>query len=156
MILLSNGCVNIKGTALLIPKHQYIPIYHSSKGNSVDNYIINDTIQEDFPILSIKSFCDGRVRIQAHYPMESHPDVEGWMEIEYMGIFLNTYSGETHILKHPYQKSTCIHTINDAYWGYFYPVIDARNNWLKILFDENSSGWVSPDHQCANPFTPCN
>lgn len=152
----ANGCMDVTGTTLLIPKHRYIPIYHSSKGDSVENYIINDTIQEDFPILSIKSFRDGRVKILGHYPMGSYPDVEGWMETEYMGIFLNIYSGETHIQKSPHPESVCIYTIQDAYWGHYYPVVDARNNWLKIIYDEINSGWISPECQCSNPYTPCN
>ena len=37
-------------------------------------------------------------------------------------------------------------------------VLDFENNWLKIKFNykgRSYNGWLSPEMQCANPYTTC-
>ena len=43
------------GFCLLVPKHIDIPLYGSADCAEVNDYVINDTINEDYPLIAIKT-----------------------------------------------------------------------------------------------------
>lgn len=57
LTIVFSGCYcqrrNCDGTALLITRHTYIPLYNHINGSSIDS-IINDTINEDYVGICIK------------------------------------------------------------------------------------------------------
>lgn len=46
------------GHALLVPMHTYIPIFNEKEKLSVINYIINDTIKEEYVLIAIHRIKD--------------------------------------------------------------------------------------------------
>ncbi|MBQ5582740.1 MAG: hypothetical protein IIU68_05240, partial [Bacteroidales bacterium] len=60
IIILTNACngYSYKGHCLLIPRHKEIPLFKSPKAITKIDYIINDTINEDYPLISIAEIVD--------------------------------------------------------------------------------------------------
>ena len=89
-----------------------------------------------------------------------HNDVEiekkGWIQLEYLGINPSCY--ELILREKPFNKSKVQCIISDASWGDLYPIKKAYKGWLYIEINIDKkcySGWISPELQCANPYSPC-
>lgn len=157
IILLTNACngYNYKGHCLLIPQHEKISLYKSPKGITKIDYIINDTINEDYPLISIAEITDSMALICAQYPMQTRNRTTGWINKDCLGIYLVPKDTiPIHVL--PSYDSIVSSYIIDAYWGKYYYILDISNKWLKV-FDPDTPkvvGWLAPEFQSSNPYTP--
>lgn len=144
-----------KGHCLLIPRHKEIPLFKSQKAITKIDYIINDTIKEDYPLISIAEIVDSMALINAQYPMQTKKGTTGWINKKYLGIY---HIPEDTIIIHdqPSHESIISSYIIDSYWGKYYYVLDASNKWLKIIDPNNPNviGWLAPEFQSDNPYTP--
>ena len=144
-----------KGHCLLMPRHKEIPLFKSPKAITKIDYIINDTIKEDYPLISIAEIVDSMALIKAQYPMQTKKGTTGWINKKYLGIY---HIPEDTITIHdqPSHESLISSYIIDSYWGKYYYVLDASNKWLKIIDPDNPNihGWLAPEFQSDNPYTP--
>ena len=143
------------GFCLLIPKNVEIPIYDYSDHKIISDYIINDTLKDDYPILTIDSIKDSMAFVHVEYPMGSRKDCKGWILMKYLGVYINAPGDSLKIYRAPNYDEVAFE-IKDVYWGTSYPVIDASEGWLKIVIPDDSgkTGWVPPEYQSQNPYTP--
>ncbi len=150
------GCKNSQddeeGNCLLIPQQQMVALYDDS-GNPVDS-IINDTVNEEYPILSIEEIDDNRALINASYPNDTIAH-KGWIDCKYLGTY--TIDATGYMLKlrrEPSEDAEVVDSIQNPTWGIFYNVIDCKGSWLKIK-GHGKNGWLMPQDQCDNPYTTC-
>lgn len=148
------------GDGVLIPVHEYVPIY-SDKGINVIDSIINDTLKESYPFIYIYKVEDNYAKVKVlvfSFSEEEMPIVKGWMSTHYIGTNLNNYCGITPIRNLPNDSSEIVFEIADAQWGDFYEVLDAQDKWLKIrnIYNPEEIGWLAPEYQCNSRYTACN
>lgn len=145
------------GHALLIPKHTPIPLYDSCR-KEITGIIINDTLKESYALIAIEKIKDSIAKVIANYPLENNRKQCGWIDIKYLGIHLSFSTDTLYLMSNPNVSSKVSFTLIRPHWGDFYPIIDAQKGWLYIqnIHNLNESGWLSPQNQCNNPYTPCN
>lgn len=148
------------GHALLVPMHTYIPIFNEKEKLSVINYIINDTIKEEYVLIAIHRIKDSMADVTVSSPLDStFTDIRGWIETQYLGIHVSCYDSDiVQVLKTPNPDSDVSFVIHRPQWRDFYIVYNAYQNWLFIqnINNKHEYGWLSPKYQCDNPYTSCN
>lgn len=154
-LLLSS--TDILGVALLIPRDIEIPIYCESNEREIKEFIINDSSTEDYPYIGIYAIDDHMALVHVEYVFKSRNNLTGWIDTKYLGIHLADILLGVNVYMEPSYNSEIAFNIIDGRWVTFYQVIDAYDDWLKIIDPENPDniGWLSPANQCANPYTPC-
>jgi hypothetical protein len=155
------GCMQRKeqciGNVLLIPMQVYVPLYQNEEGNIIDS-IINDTIQENYALIGIYQIKNDRAKVKVTFSMDSLTIKDGWIEMKYLGIHLAHYSDTIKTMLHPRLNSEISFEIKNPQWEEFYMVKNACKDWLYIqrLNCSQDNGWLAPEYQCDNPYTPCN
>ena len=144
------------GNCLLIPRHEKVPLYNSSNQLEISDYIINDTLKDDYPLITIDFIKDSLALVHVQYPMRSRKECKGWIQMKYLGTYINQADGILKIYRMPSDDSEVSFEIMNASWGIYYPVIDAHEGWLKVVIPDDSGriGWLHPDDQSQNPYTP--
>lgn len=147
---------NYEGFSLLIPQHVEIPLYSFLNCTVACDYIINDTINEDYPVLAIKSIDNHKALVSVEYPMGTRKETAGWIDVEYLGVYLKSESDTLCVFELPDYDSDVAFYIINANWGRYYHVIDASDGWLKVENPEepDETGWLAPENQSQNPYTP--
>lgn len=145
------------GDCLLIPHNEQIPIYSDCNKQEIKGYAINDNKTDTFPIIGIFSIDGDMAFIEVDYLMgrPEYVNIEGWIEIKYLGIYLKT-PYETHkVYSEPNRDSRVLFHVGDVRWGTYYQVIDAHESWLKIIDVHNPDnvGWLPPESQTTNSYT---
>ena len=165
IILISGACNGLtdkkdcRGSCLLKPIQTYIYLYKSPSVTSqpVDS-IINDTIDEDYPILMITDIKDGFAHVEIRSDVDSTFKQAGWIMLNLLGINPAT-TDMIKLYKCPNNNSGVACYIESPSWGCLYTIIDCSNEWLKIRMKEKGvtkEGWISPADQCDNPYSACN
>lgn len=154
--LLSCADNDFIGFCLLVPKHIDVPLYESADCDNVNDYIVNDTINEDYPLIAIKAIDNGKADVYVKYPMRTRADTNGWIDMKNLGVYLMSSSDSVNLYASPYYKSEISFCIVNPVWGEPYSIIDAFDGWLKIEQPEQPdiAGWLPPEHQSNNPYTP--
>ena len=144
------------GFCLLVPKHIDIPLYGSADCAEVNDYVINDTINEDYPLIAIKTIANGLAEVYVTYPMKTRKDIGGWLDIKNLGIYLIPSSDSVNLYELPDYKSQISYCIINPVWGEPFSITDAFDGWLKITRHgaPEISGWLPPENQANNPYTP--
>ena len=162
LIIVFSGCYcqrrNCDGTALLIPRHTYIPLYNHINGSSIDS-IINDTINEDSVGICIKKIKRGYAKIIYRNVLIDTIPKQGWIELKYLGINPAIYSGMMMLRTEPKATAPIMNIINNPWWGSLYNIYDCTNQWLyirTIVDGKVVEGWMAPEDQCCNPYSTCN
>lgn len=161
VIIVINSCNNItryKGFCLLIPRHIEIPLYKSPHNSDVLDYIINDTINEDYPLIALQTIVDSIALVCVEYPIGTKPETKGWIALRYLGIFLKQPLDLFPAYKSPNYKSEIVFEISKStsQWGQFHHIFDAIDGWVQISDPNNLNkrGWIPPECQSTNPYTP--
>lgn len=163
LIIVISSCNSVKrycGFCLLIPRHIEIPLYKSPHIIDVSDYIINDTINEDYPLIAIQTIKDSVALVFVEYPMGTKPNTKGWIQLRYLGIFLRQPSDLLPAYKSPSYDSEIFFEISrsKSQWGQFHHIIDVIDGWIQIPDPNNpeKQGWIPPEYQSTNPYTsPC-
>lgn len=148
---------NCSCSAILIPKHIEIPLYSSMKGNIVENKLINDTITEEYYVLSIIETKKYRSKVKAITPFDTIPKT-GWIQTEYLGIYPSSFS-QINLYRRPRLKANVKSIIIKPE---YYPlnILKCKGDWLYVTYvdidKKIKEGWLSPEDQCANPYSTCN
>ena len=164
IIFISGACCcstnkSYKGSCLLKPTQRFVYLYKlpSTTSTPVDS-IINDTVAEDYPVLTINDINNEFAHVEIVNDANSTLNQSGWIELRLLGI--NPATTDTiRLYKKPDEKSEISCYINHPCWGDLYTIKDCSNNWLKITtIEENTvkEGWLSPPDQCDNPYSACN
>ena len=143
------------GHALIRVFDKHIPLYDRS--HKVIDTIMCSVKNDLLYSVSILKIKNNFAHINAYCFVD---DVEiekiGWIQLEYLVI--NPSCNELILRKKPFNraKSQCI--IKNAEWGDLYPIKKAYKGWLYIeiyIGNKHYSGWMSPEQQCTNPYSPC-
>ncbi len=145
--------VNNTATCLLIPKHEYVMLYDKAEGYTIADSIINDTIQENYVLISIIKMKRGRAQIKVQYPLNDTIQI-GWIDKQYLGIHPVSVP-IIYLYNSPHKKASICDSITNVYWGDFLSVKECNSQWLYIETGEHK-GWISPNDQCNNPYSTCN
>ncbi len=153
------GKEKYSGDCLLGPSHQRIPLYSNYDNNDIVDYVINDTLLDIYPVLSIREVKNNRALIDAYYVLDYHLISSGWIDISYLVIRISLSNNDSflNIYSEPYKESKRILKYTKVFDYTSWPVIEACNGWLKIADPETGEilGWIPPENQCCNPFTTC-
>lgn len=143
------------GVCLLIPHNEQVPIYSDYNKQEIKGYAINDDKIEDYPLIGIYAICGDMAFVDIEYLARSRDYIKGWIGIKHLGVFLNVHSEPLRVYTEPDYNSDVSFLIKDGRWGIYYQVIDAHDQWLKIIVPQNPDniGWLSPEDQSVNPYT---
>jgi hypothetical protein len=147
------SCCN--ANIVLIPKQQSIVLYKRNNYNDTLDYIINDTISENYFVGTIYDMKNEFSFVRGSYVQDT-TEFMGWIETKYLGIYL-MMGDKIPLYSEPKPSSTKIF-INNPEW-YPLEIIKCDRKWLYIKYkDKNQEriGWLSPEFQCPNPYTTCN
>jgi hypothetical protein len=140
---------------LIFKDQERIKVYSASNNSKIVNYLLNDTIKEDYYVIEVLGSKDNRYQISATSLL--HSGIKGWIELGNLGI--NTRSRDSKLLlyEQPNYQSKSV-TINLDY-DRMVRVTAISSNWLKILLiyeNKTFNYWLPSEYQCPNPYTTCN
>jgi hypothetical protein len=116
--------------------------------------------EEDFLVLTIKKDSADYFLVDISYAIDDKKSFKGWIaKSDKIGTFAKNYSpGTLKLFSNPDSKSK-VKTIVPEWTPLLYTITKCSGNWVfvKISFKgEKFAGWLSPDKQCANPYSTCN
>lgn len=155
--LLSSMPLKYLGVCLLIPHDEPVPIYSDSNKQEIKGYAINDDQTEDYPLIGIFAIDGDMAFIDVEYLAGSREYITGWIEMVHLGVMVNEKSEPLRIYSKPRFDSDVSFYIIDGRWGIYYQVIDAHEQWLKIIDPQNPDnvGWLSLKDQCIDKTVSC-
>ena len=132
------------------PSDEKVPLYEDATGSKIIAYIVNDGYYEDYPDLYIKEKRNGRVLVDAKYIIwdkRHHEDESGWLDINYLGVYLNEGILTKNIYATPSRDSKIVFKIKrNEFAAGKYEVYDVDNYWLKIkVTGTDVIGWLPPE-----------
>jgi hypothetical protein len=156
-LILSNGSIDTScchANIILRNKQVLIPIFKDLKHKDTVNFLIDDTLKEEYfsgVLLQIKGKY---AYIKGQY-MGYGYIYEGWIMKKYIATNLITLDS-IPLYKDPQLKAIKTYII-DSKW---YPVeiLKCRDGCLYIKYyvsRQKKKGWLSPKYQCADPYTTC-
>lgn len=142
---------------VLLKKNVYFSIYNSPAKEVLDS-IIDNSKNEIYHLITIHETKRGWAKINATTPNDSIGK-SGWIEITNLGIYPNIYFKKLYLYAKPFKSSRIKSIIlQPKYIPFMVIECDAKWLYVKYLdFDKKfKQGWLSPDNQCANPYSACN
>jgi hypothetical protein len=115
--------------------------------------------EEDFVTLTIIGKNDSMYNVTAYYCIKGGV-IKGWVKknTPQIGTYSRGYSSAVTLYSKPDKYSKIQSTIKE-YSPKLMHIKDCENNWVYvsvIIAHKKYEGWLSPDNQCANPYTTCN
>ncbi len=145
--ILINGQLKV----LIFNDQQKINVYDSFIGNNTINYLMNDTITEDYFVIEIISSKNNRYQIEGTSILNR--GITGWIDLQNIGI--NTRSRDNKLILYNKPRYSSDHlVISDT--DRLVEVKSISSNWLKIIWVDKKEYWLPPEYQCPNPYTTCN
>ena len=127
----------------------------------LDKIIKQDFKNEDYLVFNILNQDSEYFYGTLTYSI-SGKHVNGWIKkAKYIGTYGRNYGG-TRVRLNLYAKSTSkslIKNIVPEWTNQLYQVTDFNKDWVYVKINYKGTikeGWLSPDMQCANPYTTCN
>ena len=149
-LVLDTNCCN--SDFVLIPMQQKIPLFQDGK---VTQYIINDTVTENYFIGSVYSIDGEYAYIKGGYAFDTTL-IEGWIKTDYIGTY-TILDDKIPLYVSPDYGSQMVF-IDNPEW-YPLKIIKCYSDWIYVHYiDQYQSlhGWLPKEYQCANPYTTCN
>ena len=148
--------ITMNGTCVLNNKQIWNHIFSEANISSekIDS-LMNDTISEDYQQVTIRDIKNGMAQIE--YDVDTIRGGLGWINMACLAINPSTIE-RIPLYSKPNTKSQVSYYIDNPSWGDLYTITGCKDNWLEIEFTENGiikKGWLSPDFQCANPYSSC-
>jgi hypothetical protein len=118
----------------------------------------NNIKREDYILLKIKDEKAGMFYVSASYAMKGHI-ADGWIQKgNEISIFSRAYDQPLELYASPDPHSK-VESVIKKYSPQSMKVVGCSGQWLRVetlIEGKKYSGWLSPDMQCANPYTTCN
>lgn len=130
---------------------------HEAPDGKVLYRISNDSLDEVFYVLNMKSVDGKWLKVQP-VSITDTSNAAGWINIENVGIYTSNYNRPLMLYKSPKKSDQYLFKIND-YHPEMLPVFEYKDGWLlvELIVDGKiNRGWLSPQDQCANPYSTCN
>jgi hypothetical protein len=141
---------------LLIPYHQPIPL--TDRKGVITDYIINDTIKEDYQSLVIKKVRRDKAYVEASAILYDTIPKYGWIELKYLEIYPKTQPS-IQLYKRPNMTAKVQSRIKNVWYSRPFHILDCKRDWLYVSYlDEDNiikEGWMAPRDQCADPYSMC-
>lgn len=143
-------------SAILFKKQQQVPIVNN-KGK-VTCYIINDTIKEDYYVVTIFKISHNMAYVSASATLYDTIPRQGWIKTKYLGIYPSSFL-KINLYSKPDLKSKIKSQIIKPE---YYPlnIYDCSGEWLYVKYldadKKYKEGWLAPEDQCSNPYSTCN
>ena len=156
------GCSQISycqcgGAALLIPKKQEVSILDKPGGRIIAT-IMDDPDSDYYNLLQVTRIKRDYALVEVSVADEERVLHTGWIELKNIGIKPNSYSDDLMLYAKPDVRSKVISVIHNPYWT-FYNIVKCDKGWFYVTYELHGclyQGWMPPNRQCANPFSPCN
>lgn len=156
-LFISNGSIDtICCHAVIILRNRQvsIPIFNNLKHKDTLNFIIDDTLKEEYFSGVLFKIKGKYAYIKGQY-MGYGYTYEGWIMKKYIATNLILLDS-IPLYKTPKLKTIKTYII-DPKW---YPVeiLKCRDGCLYIKYHDSrqkKKGWLSPKYQCADPYTTC-
>jgi uncharacterized protein YgiM (DUF1202 family) len=68
-------------------------------------------------------------------------------------LLLSVAGGDHRLRALPLRSSAAIMRLTPD--GNALDIIDCKGEWVKVVVDRKTTGWMAPDAQCSNPMTTC-
>lgn len=145
--------------ALLIENQKPINVFTTSESHEVKYTIMNDTVNEEYMLIEILQKEGTLFKIKSASAFNDSIKSEGWINNKHVGIYLRSreISGSVPLYNSPKDNSS--YTDINGNRTELMRIIDIKNGWLKIEFNENGlvkEGWIKKENQCPNPYSTCN
>ena len=137
-----------------------IYVYDKPDGKIIKT-LKNNIEETNFVMLDLLQKNDSMFYVIAYNSLEEDTITRGWiMKSHHLGIYSRMYTPEIDplILYENPNDSLQIVVKDTVYNPEVYEVIDFEGKWLKVktkINGKNYEGWLSPEMQCANPYTNC-
>jgi len=164
-IMSLNNCIQSQSTTpkydatvLLDPEFKgELNLLESPKGKVLVK-LKNNTKREDYILLKIKDEKAGMFYVSASYAITGHI-ADGWIhQGKEISICSRAYDQPLELYASPDPHSK-VESVIKKYSPQSMKVVGCSGQWLRvetIIEGKKYSGWLSPDMQCANPYTTCN
>ena len=142
-------------SALLIPDQKKVGLLKQPNG-MVLNYIVNDTISENYYSLEITEMRGEWSYVHAYSMLDTNK--VGWIKTKYLGIYTRNYSEDLLLYVQP-TKNSKVKCVFKEWLSDLWEIKDCSNRWLYIIkkiHGKTIEGWLPPEMQCDNPYTTCN
>ena len=148
--------ITMDGSCILRNKQTWNYVFSEADASSEKkDSLMNDTISEEYQIVTIRAITNNMAQIE--YNADTIRTGLGWINMECLAVNPST-TERIPLYSWPDTKSKVAFYIDNPSWGDLYTVIGCKGNWLEIRHTENGvvkKGWLSPDFQCANPYSAC-
>ena len=124
----------------------------------ITKYVQNDIKEEDFVMFDLLQKQDSMYYVVAYSGLTDRILAKGWIsKNNHLDIYFSAYDRDLVIYKNANDRKKKMFSDKEYLFDNI-EVLDFENNWLKIKFNykgRSYNGWLPPEMQCANPYTPC-
>jgi hypothetical protein len=144
-------------TLVLLKYNGKAPLLKGPNGD-IEFLISNDTIKEDYYILNILRTKENFAFVKASSVLYDTVPKYGWIEIRFLGIYVNNYSEPVVLYSQPSETSSITATFDNPCYEML-QILGCEEKWLLVNFNKGEStfqGWLPFTRQCSNPYSTCN
>lgn len=111
-------------------------------------------------VLQLQADSGTYFKVELNYSIVGRTPQYGWIQkSDVLGTYAANYNPtELHLYSRPNSSSSISSTVPD--WiPQLYVVNACSGEWVHVSINykgHNLEGWLSPDKQCANPYSTCN
>lgn len=140
---------------LRLSERTKVPLYDSTRQIIVDT-LQHDVINENFILLHVDSCVGEMISVQPYWSLGGGYSKKGWV---YLSEDITIYPHDD-IFPLYTKPSYMSDSVMVRFEGDELPVIMYSNGWVYTQICDTTGrkceGWLSPLHQCDNPYTTCN
>lgn len=134
-----------------------VAVYDIPHGKII-KYVQNDIEEEDFVMFDLLQKQDSMYYVIAYSGLTNRILAKGWIsKNNHLDIYFSAYDSDLIVYKKANDRGVKMFSDKEHLFKDI-EVLDFENNWLKIKFNykgRSYNGWLSPEMQCANPYTTC-
>ena len=136
-----------------------VSLYDRPNGKVIRS-LKNDSLKENYLLVKAEKDSAGFVYGAIFYANSGKPK-KGWIKKnKFLGTYSRNYGPELILYSDTDSKSKPAFIIREHVSEIgFCTVTQCRNKWVYVKLSNGTkefSGWLSPNMQCANPYTTCN
>ncbi len=139
----------------------YVRVYNAPNGKVIQR-LKQNVKDENWLVLSIDKDSGSYFHCFIGHTTGEEGDTRGWIKkAEYIGTFARNYAppNDTLFLYESPNLHSGVHSVVIEWTNRLYTISKCMGNWAYVKINiqgKVKEGWMSPDMQCANPFTTCN
>jgi hypothetical protein len=151
------GSLKCNCEVLIGNEHTEDVMLYDNPNGSIIKRLRHNLKNEDFLIATIKQDSSDHFLVEISYAISGNA-FKGWLKkSEPIGVYGRNY--DTPLILHESPTETAKVNATISWDPQLYKVIGCSGNWLLVTLtwaNKTQTGWLSPEMQCANPYSTCN